>query len=69
MREYAICKTRQWYGKADTKTRLADPESPDGYEWRGTREQARQLIEELDAEMYHTSHNESGRPTYTIVRA
>ena len=33
----------------------------------GTLEECRQRVKEIEANVYHLSHNESGRPIYTIV--
>jgi len=64
---YSICVTQYWFGGPTTRHRLIDNETGD--EWRGTRSEARAEIAELDDTVYHTSHNESGRASYTLVRA
>ncbi len=64
--EYVIIVIRYWYGPEITKTRLR---VDSGKEWRGTRAEARKEIAARERGPYYLSHNETSRPTYSIVRA
>jgi len=64
---YAIVTTRYWYGPRVSKSRHIDDET--GQEWQGSHAEAVAMIAKLDESMYSLSHNESGRPVYSIVRA
>jgi len=44
------------------------PEEQTSYQFRGTLSECKQWVFGSEAEVYRTAHNESGRPTYRIVR-
>lgn len=53
-----------WSGEKTTKRDLLDPET--GQPWRGTRKEARELINKLESGRYILAHSEYRQPTYTI---
>ena len=65
---YAIRQTRHFYGPRTEKSYVLDGFSFDRRAEFKTRAEAQELVEQLDSEVYRTSHNESGRPDYKVVR-
>ena len=63
---YAIIAKREFYGPSTVRELVLG--------WSGRPEifadkaVAKAVVRELDDEVYHLSHNESGRPTYTVHR-
>lgn len=66
---YAIRTTRHFFAPtADRKSYVTDGfRNDERVEFR-TRAEAEAMVRQLDAAMYRTAHNESGRPTYAVVR-
>lgn len=62
----AIKVTRQFYGPEYRKSLVPNQENGAPLLFSSTRE-AKAHIERLEAETYHLSHNESGRPDYTPI--
>lgn len=65
--EYVIRQTRSFYGPT-TERSLVTGDNGEALTF-GSDAEAKAHIEELDAETYHTAHNESGRPDYSVLRA
>lgn len=67
MTKYVIRQTRSFYGPSYRRGLVA---RGDGQAITfASRAEALAWIEAADAEVYHQSHNESGRPYYKIMRA
>jgi hypothetical protein len=64
---YKIRQTRHYYGPRDVKGYVTDERGDDLT--FGTRAAATAAVAEMEEGVYHLSHNESGRPTYRVVRA
>jgi len=68
---YAIRVTRQFFGPYCKKSYVEQPNSRDDGDERVEfkhRRDAQALVDTLNSVPYHTSHNESGRPEYKVVR-
>lgn len=64
---YQIKITRQFFGPSKKTEILADMwQTPLTFV---TRAEAKAEIDRREAEVYHTAHNESGHPSYRIVKA
>ena len=66
MNKYAIVLTRHYYGPTVSKGFATDQQG-DVTTYK-TRRDARLAIEDMDAQVYELSNNESSRPTYQILR-
>ena len=66
---YAIRITKNFFGPKTVKSYVAGNILNEDIrsEFR-FRAEADAIVKLLDAEVYHTSHNESGRPEYRVVR-
>jgi len=65
---YAIRITRNFYDPRTEKSYLTNSfQNEDRDEFRFKAE-ANATVELLDSQVYHTAHNESGRPEYAVVR-
>jgi hypothetical protein len=62
---YVIEVLKEWYGPSKTRHHLADYQ--DCLMTFNTRESAQAKADSLDQTVYELSHNESGRPTYTVI--
>ena len=62
---FVILKTRYYYGASEMTTALKD-EDGEIQEFASYKEAAK-YISEIESEVYRLSHNESGRPIYTII--
>ena len=64
MKKYYIEIKRHYYGP-ESATNLLRNEM--GHIWEGTYKEAKEEIEAMESAIYYLSHNESGRPDYSIV--
>lgn len=73
MAQYIIKITRYFYGPTEKVTYYSGDYSQSGHRQQATlmsHAEATELVSELDGrELYQLAHNESGRPTYRVVRA
>ena len=63
---FAILVTRHYYGVDDVTAPLYDERGREP-EIFASYEEAKARVHEMDAAVYYLSHNESGRPIYTII--
>lgn len=65
---YAITKTRQFFGPRSEKSYVTDGFKNEARAEFRFRAEAEAVVRQLDDAIYYTSHNESGRPEYKVVR-
>jgi len=68
---YAIRKTRFFFGPREEKSYVIDNFASTSHDVRAefrVRAAAEAVRQQLDDAVYHTAHNESGRPDYKVVR-
>lgn len=65
--KYVIRQTRNFYGPQTVRSLMTgDNHNPLIF---GTASEARAYITEMESEVYHTAHNESGHPEYKVLNS
>lgn len=65
---YAIRIIQHFFGPSTKKSYVTDGFADDRRAEFRTRAAAQALVDQLDSKVYRTTHNESGRAEYRVVR-